>query len=222
MIRGPPALRPEADSIKVLTELAVGGYPPALALVKVGWSHLFLWRRPEAGGAQGPSMEQRSIATTEGELQRLAERVAHETGVELVEVSLRGAGSARVLRVDIDRAGPRGVDLDDCQRFSRSLGTALDESELIASTYHLEVSSPGIDRPIRSDDDIRRNTGRPVRVLTDDPGQGRRCHRGRLLGAHDGFLLLEVEGAEPLRVARERVVKAQQDPALGRARSDGQ
>lgn len=158
-------------------------------------------------------MEQQSAAAaSESELERLAARVAHEAGVELVELSLRGAGAGRVLRVDIDRAGPHGVNHDDCQRVSRALGAALDDSDLVASSYHLEVSSPGIDRAIRSDDDIRRNTGRLVRVTTDDPhGEGRRCHRGRLLGAQGEFLLLEVEGEQTLRIARCRVVKAQQD-----------
>jgi ribosome maturation factor RimP len=156
-------------------------------------------------------MEQRSAAAAESGLEQLAARVAREAGVELVELSLRGAGAGRVLRVDIDRAGPAGVNHEDCQRVSRALGSALDESDLIPQSYHLEVSSPGIDRAIRSDDDIRRNSGRLVRVITNDPHAGRRCHRGRLLGAQDDYLLLEVEGAATLRIARREIVKAQQD-----------
>jgi ribosome maturation factor RimP len=153
---------------------------------------------------------QRMEATVD-ELERLAARVALEAGVELVELCVRGSGPARVLRVDIDRAGERGVDLADCQRVSRALGAALDESELIPTSYQLEVSSPGIDRPIRSADDIRRNTGRLVCVIVEGERGARRSERGRLVGADDEFLILEDAGGKPLRIARREIVKAKQD-----------
>ncbi len=86
-------------------------------------------------------------------LERLATRVTAEAGLELVEVSLRGSSRRRVVRVDIDRAGPDGVGLQDCQRVSEALGLELDREELLHSGYTLEVSSPGIDRPIRTPDE---------------------------------------------------------------------
>jgi len=124
------------------------------------------------------------------ELTRLATRVAGELGVELVELSLRGPSRRRVLRVDIDRAGPRSVDLDDCKRVSDLLGVQIEESDVLQDSYVLEVSSPGVDRPIRTLDDIRRNTGRRIVVTTREPLDGRRSFRGRLDGALDGALRL--------------------------------
>ncbi len=148
------------------------------------------------------------------EVERIASRVVRECGLELVDFKIHRSGGVRLVRLDIDRAGAIGVGLDDCQRVSRTLGAALDEADLIPSRYHLEVSSPGADRPIRTADDIRRNTGRRVRVLADDPSSGRCCYRGRLLGAAEGGLLLETEDGHPLTVPLERVVKAQQDLAF--------
>ena len=147
----------------------------------------------------------------ESELRQLASRVVGEVGYELVDLAFRRSGRSSVLWLDIDRAGEAGVGIEDCQRVSRAMSDALDEQDLIPSSYHLEVSSPGVDRPIRTADDIRRNTGRRVRVLAEDPDQGRRSYRGRLIGAEKGFLLLETDGEEPLRVPLDRVVKAQQD-----------
>lgn len=148
------------------------------------------------------------------EVERIASRVVRECGLELVDFKIHRSGGIRLVRLDIDRAGAVGVGLDDCQRVSRTLSAVLDEADLIQSRYHLEVSSPGADRPIRTADDIRRNTGRRVLVLADDPRRGRCCYRGRLLGAASGGLLLETEDGQPLTVPLERVVKAQQDLAI--------
>ena len=147
----------------------------------------------------------------EGELRQLASRAVGEAGVELVDLVFRRSGSNSVLRLDIDRAGEAGVGIGDCQRVSRAMSFALDQMDLIPSSYQLEVSSPGIDRPIRSDDDIRRNTGRRVRVLAESSEKERRSYRGRLLGAESDCLVLDTGAGEPLRVPLGQVVKAQQD-----------
>ena len=114
--------------------------------------------------------------------------------MELVELTLRGSSRRRTLRVDIDRPGPRGVDLEDCKRVSELLGAAIEaDDDLIDGSYVLEVSSPGIDRPIRSVDDIRRNTGRRVVVTTREAAEERRSVRGLLAGQRNGILILEDE-----------------------------
>lgn len=148
---------------------------------------------------------------TGGELFRLASQVIEHDGLELVELQLRGSGASRVLRVDIDRAGPRGVSIDDCQRVSRALSSALDTCELLPFAYCLQVSSPGVERPIRSADDIRRNTGRLVRVVTEDSEHGRRAFRGRLRGAEAGCLVLETATDSSLRLCLDSIVEARQD-----------
>jgi len=147
-------------------------------------------------------------------LSAIAGPVCAQAGVELVEVRLSGSSRNRLVRVDVDRAGPDGVDLADCQRVSESLGAALEESDVIGDRYRLEVSSPGIDRPIRSADDIRRNTGRRILVTTTEPVDTRCSFRGVLLGANDGALLLAENAASDesrVRIPLDRIEKALQD-----------
>ncbi len=146
-----------------------------------------------------------------GELRRIASQVAEESGVELVDLALRGSGNRRRLRVDIDKAGSRGVDLDDCQNVSRALGAALDEADPISGSYVLEVSSPGADRPISSADDIRRNTGRRIVVTTEDPDDGMRSVRGLLLGEMNGCLKIAEEGDGEIEIPLGKVRIARQD-----------
>ncbi len=140
-----------------------------------------------------------------------------QAGVELVEVRLSGSSRNRLVRIDVDRAGSDGVRLADCQRVSESLGLALEETELIGDRYRLEVSSPGIDRPIRSADDIRRNTGRRILVTTSEPVGGRCSFSGVLVGARDGAILLSLgeQGArgdeERVLIPLDRIEKAVQD-----------
>ncbi len=155
-------------------------------------------------------MGQTGHAELLGELRRRAERVAEAAGVELVELSLRGSGRRRVLRVDIDRAGPAGVGLEDCQRISNDLGEDLEHSELLSSGYVLEVSSPGVDRPIRTPDDIRRNTGRRVVVTTTEPVEGRSEFRGVLKG-QDGECLHVADDEGELMIPLVHVLKARQE-----------
>jgi ribosome maturation factor RimP len=146
-----------------------------------------------------------------GELRRIASQVAEEAGVELVDLELRGSSNRRRLRVDIDKSGPRGVDLDDCQKVSKALGLALDEADPIGGSYVLEVSSPGADRPISSADDIRRNTGRRIVVTTEDSEEGMRSVRGLLLGETNGCLKLAEEGNGEVEIPLGKVRIARQD-----------
>ena len=146
------------------------------------------------------------------DLRRLAARTIEDGGMELVDLALRGPSRRRLLRIDIDRPGPRGVDLEDCKRVSGLLGAAIDaEGDLIEGSYLLEVSSPGIDRPIRSSDDVRRNTGRRIVVTTREVAEERRSVRGLLKGRRDGALLLEDENRNEIEIPMENVETARQD-----------
>ena len=150
-------------------------------------------------------------ATLLATLDQIVHRVAADQGVEAVEISLRGNSQRRILRVDIDRAGPEGVGIQDCQRVSEALGDALDQDDPLAASYVLEVSSPGIDRPIQSDDDIRRNTGRLVRVTLDEAVEGAVEHSGRLVGREEDALILETSDGASIRLPWSRVTEARQD-----------
>ena len=163
-------------------------------------------------GPRGPGTEVRVVQDGEAEFRRLAEPILVGEGLELVDLALKGSPGRQVLRLDIDRPGSRGVDRTGCQRISRALEEILDETEPLRGRYLLEVSSPGIDRPIRSADDIRRNTGRRVLILARDADGTSREHRGTLLGREDGQLRLqEAEGKDEVRIPLEGVLAARQD-----------
>jgi ribosome maturation factor RimP len=151
----------------------------------------------------------RSKTALEQQLTELVAPVIAACGLELVDLALRGGGT-KILRLDVDRAGPIGVGVEDCQRVSRAVEAALDEADPIPSNYVLEVSSPGVQRPIQSADDIRRNTGRRVMVTTRAPVEGARDHVGLLVGHEDGELLLQEDGERRVRIPLTDVVRAQQ------------
>ncbi|HEV3280083.1 MAG TPA: ribosome maturation factor RimP [Acidimicrobiales bacterium] len=117
-------------------------------------------------------------------------------GLELVDVELRSG----VLLVTVDRDG--GVDLDALTEANRSASAALDELDPIPGRYALEVSSPGVERTLRTPAHFSRAVGETVTVKTRPQVAGDRRLRGRLLAADDGGFDLAVEGAdEPLRLA---------------------
>ena len=138
---------------------------------------------------------------TEKAVYRLCEPVAESYGLELVQVQYRRENHGWVLRILVDRPG--GVSVDECGSFSREISDLLDVEELIESSYNLEVSSPGLDRPLRTDADLRRARGRLLKaVLTDG-----RTVIGRLSDWSAKALSLEgPDGA--CSVARERVARA--------------
>jgi ribosome maturation factor RimP len=155
------------------------------------------------------------------EVRRLADSLALGIGVEVVDVAFHRAGRFTQLRVDIDRPGTPGVTLEDCQRMTEALGPALDEMDLLESRYNLEISSPGIDRPIRTDDDVRRNRGRRVAVETRTPVVGRNHLEGELLGIEEGELRVLLDGGQEARISRENVVLARQEVTLSRSKDRG-
>lgn len=145
------------------------------------------------------------------ELRPLVARVVESMGLELVELVLKGSRNHRLLRVDIDRAGVPGVNVEDCRQVSRELSAALDDADPISSKYVLEVSSPGIDRPIRTPDDIRRNTGRRIYVAATDDRDLQRSYRGLLIGLdHDCLMMLDDERGE-IRIPLNGIVEARQE-----------
>ena len=128
-----------------------------------------------------------------GELEKIREiagRVAGTFGVELVEVELKGGGKARTLKITIDK--PEGVTHEDCANVSRDLSTVLDVEDAVAGgSYLLEVSSPGLDRKLLTEEDYRRYAGSRVKLMTREPVNGNRHFEGRLLSFEDGRLVLE-------------------------------
>ena len=160
--------------------------------------------------------KRRAIAEAEA----AAREIAASLGLEIVEFVFHEQGRHSQLRIDVDRSGPAGVGLRDCEALSRALDARTDGIEGLDQGYELQVSSPGIDRPIRSDDDLRRNTGRAVRVEFRDEGGKVVEARGVLAGVDaEGAVRIASMGDER-RVPRADIVLMKQDvrPAGSRHR----
>ncbi len=161
------------------------------------------------------------------EVRRIAEEVVAPLGLEVVEVVFRRQGKYTLLRIDVDRPGVPGVSLEDCERASRDIEHAVDATELIQDSYELQISSPGVDRPIVTDDDVRRNAGRPVRVATSEKIDGESEFRGILRGGSGGSLKIETSSGQEIAIPRQKVLSARQDVDAdlhapgGRARTHG-
>jgi ribosome maturation factor RimP len=124
-------------------------------------------------------------------VREIAERVAASSGLEIVEIELRGGGKARMLRIVIDK--PAGVTHEDCANLSREVGTILDVEDVVpGSSYTLEVSSPGLDRKLVRPADYKRFTGSRVKLTTRQPLNGNRHFEGKLESFHEGRLTLDV------------------------------
>jgi ribosome maturation factor RimP len=125
-------------------------------------------------------------------VREIAKRVADSSGLELVDVDLRGGGKARMLRIFIDK--PEGVTHEDCSNFSREVGTILDVEDAVpGGSYTLEVSSPGLDRKLLKPSDYERFVGSLVKLTTRDPIAGNRHFEGRLKSfSSDGQIELEL------------------------------
>jgi ribosome maturation factor RimP len=135
-------------------------------------------------------------------LWRAIEPVAAELGLELVDVEFRRSGSRAALRVFVDRPGR--VTLQECERLSRRLDPLLDAEEVIQGAFDLQVSSPGLDRPLRRPADFARAVGERVR-LTLRPLEGRqRVCTGRLRSAGEA-LELELDDGQIVRLSPEEV-----------------
>ena len=126
-------------------------------------------------------------------------------GVEVFDVEVVGSGRARVLRLAIDRDG--GVDLDLIAEASRIVSRALDADDPFEGAYTLEVSSPGVERPLRRPQHFRRVVGEAVAVKTHEEIDGERRHEGVLRSVDDDGITLEIDGA-PRRLAFDAIAKA--------------
>lgn len=138
----------------------------------------------------------------------LAEPVIEAEGMELVDVEYQREGARWVLRLYIDKPG--GVGLDDCQTVSRLVDKLLDVEDPIAPSYSLEVSSPGLERPLKKREHFEQFAGRQVEIRTFGPiGEPpRKNFKGRLLGIGEGDAIqVEIDG-KTFDVPLDKVAKA--------------
>jgi ribosome maturation factor RimP len=147
-------------------------------------------------------------------VRQIAAPLAAQEGLELIDVEMAGAGGRQILRLFIDKAG--GVSLDDCTAVSRVVSTALDVEDPIQGAYDLEVSSPGLDRPLKTPEHFQKCLGSKVRVRTFGPVpecENRRTFLGVLQGYDNGAIAIDVDG-KVFRVPHALVSKANVEPAF--------
>ena len=139
-------------------------------------------------------LEGAGLTKQDGTLERVraaAERVTADCGFELVDAEIQKAGKGQVVRLFVDK--PEGIGLDDLQSVSEEVSAMLDAEDPIESTYTLEVSSPGLDRPLKSEADYQRFVGRLAKLSSYELVDGKRHWTGRIASCEDGVVSLSLE-----------------------------
>lgn len=139
-------------------------------------------------------------------IHELAESTADGYGVQVVDVELAGNLRKPIVKVFIDKEN--GVTLEDCEKFSRALSAILDVEDLIQTSFTLEVSSPGLDRPLNGMKDFQRNVGKLVRVITKDSVNKQNFFVGRIIVADGDNLKLLVENKNEISIPFAQISKA--------------
>lgn len=139
-------------------------------------------------------------------IHELAESTADQYGVQVVDVELAGNLRKPIVKVFIDKEN--GVTLEDCEKFSRALSAVLDMEDPIRTPYTLEVSSPGLDRPLKGMKDFQRNTGKLVRLITKESINKQNFFIGRIIEAKDDNLKLLLENKDEISIPFSQISKA--------------
>lgn len=145
------------------------------------------------------------------QVENIARPLVTSLGLELVEIEYKREGRAMVLRLYIDREG--GASLDDCAAVSRELSAVLDVEETVPGRYTLEVSSPGLNRPLKNRDDYERYTGRLIKIKTNEPlpdeqGNPRKTFLGKLEGVDRDFVFMHLREGQKARIPLDSITKA--------------
>ena len=170
---------------------------------------------PRRGG-RGPTMQ------IDDQIRAVAERVARSYQLDVFDVQHRRESHGWVVRIFLDRpvsdgqtlsaAKPDGgVTIEDCERVSRDVSAVLDVEDVIDHAYTLEVSSPGLDRPLRRADDYRRFAGRLAKVVVSEPVDHQKHLSGRLRGTEGDTVLLEGQGGRIHRIPMSAITRARLD-----------
>jgi ribosome maturation factor RimP len=142
------------------------------------------------------------------ELTRLIEPAAKAEGLALVRVKMMGGKSDPTLQVMAERPDTRQLTLEDCARLSRRLSELLDEADPIEDAYRLEVSSPGIDRPLTRLQDFEDWKGHEAKISLREPQDGRKQFTGDLIGVEGDTILIDVQNIGETRLPFDTVHSA--------------
>jgi ribosome maturation factor RimP len=145
--------------------------------------------------------------TLQERITAIAERAAAREGLEVWSVDVLGAGRSRLVRIFIDK--PDGVTLADCELMSQQVGTVLDVEDIVPDQrYHLEVSSPGIERRLFKPEHFARFAGQKARIALREPFENQRRWEGILAGVEEGVILLETANGASMRFSLDQIEKA--------------
>jgi ribosome maturation factor RimP len=145
------------------------------------WGRPLFFLEAELGRQEGTLERVRSVAT----------RVTADLRFELVDVEIKRAGGGQLVRLYVDKPG--GIGLDELSSVSEEVSAVLDAEDPIDGHYTLEVSSPGLDRPLKTEADYRRFAGSLARVSSYEPVDGRRHWTGRIVSCEAGVVTLDLE-----------------------------
>nr|VFJ89043.1 MAG: ribosome maturation factor RimP [Candidatus Kentron sp. LFY] len=160
--------------------MKISGFIRTFAVIRVGFAPTFYFRR--------------MMRAFSDRLCEIIEPVIAGLGYELIGTQYVSGRKRALVRVYIDH--PMGIGLDDCEQVSRQVSGVLDVENSIRCQYNLEVSSPGLDRPLFKSDHFRQFIGHRIRVKLDTPWEGRKNIVGELLGCRSGIVLVRENGAE--------------------------
>lgn len=136
---------------------------------------------------------------------KITEPIVEELDMELVDIEYIKEGPNMYLRVYIDKKG--GVNLDDCQKVSEKVSEELDRKDPISENYFLEISSPGIDRPLKNDKDLERNIGKDVEINLYKAIDGKKMLTGKLLKYDEDNIYIESSSLEEESIERSVISK---------------
>ncbi len=147
------------------------------------------------------------------QVRSIATRVAATFGLEIYDVQFRREAGGMVLRVQLDKPGPAAraedcVSVEDCAKVSRDLSAVLDVEDAVPAAYILEVSSPGLDRPLRNEQDYTRFTGRRIKIVMREAVDGQGFFKGRLDGVVNRDVVVVTDDGREHRVPLSIVTRA--------------
>ena len=150
------------------------------------------------------------------QLRAIAERVAASRGLEIWQIQSRREAVGHVVRVYIDRPGPsatpeESVSIEDCEQVNREISTILDVEDPLPFAFTLEVSSPGLDRPLRGAADYVRFTGRLAKIVVREAVDNQKAFEGRLRGLEQEDVLLEAPNGRMHRLPMGLISRARLD-----------
>ena len=139
-------------------------------------------------------------------IDKIAIKAAADSGVEFVHSEIVGSKRNMTVRIYIDK--PQGVTLEDCSTVSRAIEDVIDADDFIPSPYVLEVSSPGLERPLFSIGDFEKFTGKKAKVKTSEAIDGQAHFNGRIASVEDGEIVFEDKTNGTVRIPFDKVAKA--------------